>query len=46
MASSQNTDRKDEQEDPEVPAGVIDGINDIAEGRTADEDDLDAALDL
>ena len=44
--SSTHTDRDDEDEEPEVPAEVIDGIKDIAEGRTADEDDLDEALDL
>ena len=44
--SSTHTDPDDEDEEPEVPAEVIDGIKDIAEGRTADEDDLDEALDL
>ena len=28
-----------------VPAGVLEGIEDIAEGRTADGDNLDKALD-
>ena len=44
--SSTQTDRDDKGEEPEVPAEVIDGIKDIAEGRTADEADLDEALDL
>ena len=46
MASTPDADREDDQEDPEIPAGVVDGIDDIAEGRTADEDDLDEALNL
>ena len=28
-----------------LPVGVLEGIEDIAEGRTADGDDLDKALD-
>lgn len=33
-------------EESMVPAGVVEGIEDIATGRTADGDDLDDALDL
>jgi hypothetical protein len=29
---------------PEVPAGVLHGIQDLADGRTVDEDDLDELL--
>ena len=43
--NSGHTDRDDEAEEPEIPAEVIDGIEDITEGRTADEDELDNALD-
>jgi hypothetical protein len=31
---------------PTVPRGVLDGIEDILVGRTADGDDLDTALGL
>ncbi|MFC3959300.1 hypothetical protein [Halovivax cerinus] len=45
MVSTHRADSEDESEDPAVPEGVIDGIEDIATGRTADADDLDSALD-
>ena len=44
--SSTYTDRDDEEDAPEVPEGVLEGIADISEGRTADGEDLDEALDL
>ncbi|MCU4799808.1 hypothetical protein OB920_05445 [Halobacteria archaeon HArc-gm2] len=46
MASTSRSDENESEEDPTVPAGVLEGIEDIAEGRTADGDDLDEALDL
>jgi|GEM_PF-3596342 len=46
MASTSRSDENETEEDPTVPAGVLEGIEDIAEGRTADGDDLDEALDL
>lgn len=39
--------REDDAEDgerPEVPEGVLRGIEDIAEGRTARKEDLEALL--
>jgi len=37
----------DESDDrPEVPVGVLHGIEDLAEGRTVDEDDLDDILEF
>lgn len=35
-----------EEDDVYVPEGVMQGIEDIAAGRTADEDDLDDALNF
>lgn len=29
---------------PRIPVGVIDGINDLAQGKTADVDDIKAVL--
>lgn len=46
MASTSRSDEDETEEEPTVPAGVLEGIKDIAEGRTADGDDLDEALDL
>lgn len=46
MASTPRSDEDEAEEEPTVPAGVLEGIEDIAEGRTADEDDLNEALDL
>lgn len=47
MASSPRSDDDDSEENEStVPAGVLEGIEDVAEGRTADGDDLDEALDL
>lgn len=46
MASTPRSEEEDTDEDPEVPAGVIEGIEDVGAGRTADGDDLDEALDL
>ena len=46
MASTPRSDEDEAEEEPTVPAGVLEGIEDIAEGRTADGDDLDEALDL
>jgi hypothetical protein len=47
MASSPRSEEEENtDEEPTVPAGVIEGIEDIEEGRTADGDDLDEALDL
>ena len=45
MASTPHSDEDESDEEPMVPAGVLEGIEDIAEGRTADWDDLDEALD-
>jgi hypothetical protein len=46
MASTPRSDENKSEEEPAVPAGVLEGIEDIAEGQTADGDDLDEALDL
>lgn len=46
MASSPRAEEEETEDEPSVPAGVIEGIEDIAAGRTADGDDLDDALDL
>jgi hypothetical protein len=46
MASSPRSEEEDTDEEPTVPAGVIEGIEDLEEGRTADDDDLDDAVDL
>lgn len=46
MASTPESDEDEPDEEPTVPAGVIEGIEDVADGRTADGDDLDEALDL
>ena len=46
MASTPRSDEDEAEEEPTVPAGVLEGIEDIAEGRTTDGDDLDEALDL
>lgn len=46
MAGSTLSEEEDTDEEPSVPAGVIDGIDDVEAGRTADGDDLDDALDL
>jgi hypothetical protein len=45
MPSTSHSDEDESHEEPMVPAGVLEGIEDIAEGRTADGDDLDEALD-
>ena len=45
MASTPRSDEEESDEEPIVLAGVVEGIEDIAEGRTADGDDLDEALD-
>ena len=34
------------EEEPTVPAGVLEGIEDITAGRTADGEDIDDALDI
>jgi hypothetical protein len=46
MASTPRSDENESEEEPAVPGGVLEGIEDIAEGQTADGDDLDEALDL
>ena len=46
MALTPRSDEEEAEEEPTVPAGVLEGIEDIAEGRTADGDDLNEALDL
>lgn len=46
MAGSTQSEEADTDEEPSVPAGVIDGTDDIEAGRTPDGDDLDDALDL
>lgn len=47
MASTSRSDEDEsEEEEPTVPSDVLDGIEDVAEGRTADGEDLDEALDL
>lgn len=46
MAGSIKSEEEDTDEEPSVPADVIDGIDDVEAGRTADDDDLDEALDL
>jgi len=38
------TDLFDSDDRPEVPVGVLDGINALARGDTADVDDLEAAM--
>lgn len=43
MASAHRT-RKGESDECYVPPEVIEAINQLSEGRTADEDDLDDAL--
>jgi hypothetical protein len=45
MASTPRSDEDESDEEPMVPVGVLNGIEDIAEGRTADGDDFDEALD-
>jgi hypothetical protein len=45
MTSTSRSDEDESDEESMVPAGVLEGIEDIAEGRTADGDDLDEALD-
>lgn len=46
MASTPRSEAEDTDEEPEVPAGVIEGIEDIGAGRTADGDDLDETLGI
>lgn len=46
MASTPHPDNDGTEEEPTVPAGVLEGIEDIEEGKTADGTDLDEALDL
>jgi hypothetical protein len=46
MASTSRSDEDESKEEPAVPAAVLEGVEDIAEGRTTDGDDLDEALDL
>lgn len=46
MASTPRSDEDETEEKPMVPVEVLEGIEDIAEGRTADGDDLDEALGL
>lgn len=46
MASTFRDLGGDEEDDIYVPEGVMQGIEDIAAGRTADEDDLDDALNF
>jgi hypothetical protein len=45
MASTPRSDEDESDEEPMVSAGVLEGIEDVAEGRTADGDDLNEALD-
>lgn len=45
MASTSQTDEDDGCDDPKVPSAVIEGIDDVAAGRTSDEEDLDEAID-
>ena len=45
MASTPRSDGDESAEEPMVPVNVLEGIEDIAEGRTAAGDDLDEALD-
>jgi hypothetical protein len=45
MTWTPRSDEDESDEEPMVPAGVLEGIEDVAEGRTADGDDLDEALD-
>lgn len=46
MPSKSDADEDDSEEESTVPAGVREGIEDVAEGRTTDGDRLDEALDL
>jgi len=47
QVSPNNPSRESESDDtPTVPAGVLEGIEDVLEGRTADGRELDEALDL
>lgn len=46
MPSASRSDDDESEEEPMVPPGVLEGIEDIVEGRTADGDELDDALDL
>ena len=45
MTSTSRSEEDESHEEPMVPAGVLEGIKDIADGRTADGDDLDEAFD-
>lgn len=44
MTSNPRAD-DDSDEDAKVPPEVLEGIEDVAEGRTADGDDLDEAIE-
>jgi hypothetical protein len=46
MASSPRAEDEETEEEPMVSVGVFEGIDDFAEGRTVDGDDLDDSLDL
>ena len=45
MASTPHFDEDESDDEPMVPAGVLEGIEDLAEGRTADGNELDELLD-
>jgi hypothetical protein len=45
MAWTPRSDEDESDGEPLVPAGVLEVIEDIAGGRTADGDNLDEALD-
>jgi hypothetical protein len=46
VPSNNPSDGRESDEAPTVLAGVLEGIEDVIEGRTADEEDLDEALGL
>lgn len=46
MTSSPRAEDGDRDEEGKVLPEVLEGIEDIGEGRTADEEDLDEALEL
>lgn len=39
-------DKAEDGERPEVPEGVLRGIHDLAEGRTASKEDIESVLEL
>jgi hypothetical protein len=46
VASTHHSDDEESDEESTVPEDVLEGIEDIANGRTADGKDLDEALGL